>query len=444
MTRTSLKRRLFALAALWNAVALGLSWIALSLLFERHTERQVTSELIRYGEALVAAISLDEQGAPLVSQGPYDPRFQRPASGLYWHVTAPTRTAHSRSLWDGGWPEWQKPSPKGWESRTTDGPFEPSMIRIARTIRPDASGPELLVEVGLDHQAITKARGDFARELGLFLLVLWSILTMASVVQVTQGLSPLAVVRARLAGLRSDAQARLDAKDHPDEVGPLIEAINDLADVRSADMDRARARARDLAHALKTPLTALKMQITDVPDSKARAGLHESLNVLNIAVQAELARAQTGAHSQGNCLALPVVTRLIGVVGRTPAGANLRFETEIAQDLNLPLGEDAAFEVLGALLDNASRHARSTIRIVARKTGEIVSLQVEDDGPGLAEEARSRALIRGVRLDEASGTQGLGLAITGDLIAASGGTVALETSDLGGLTVKLVWEQSAS
>lgn len=439
MKRNSLKLRLFALAALWNAVALGLSWVALSLLFERHTERQVTAELIRFGEALVAGLSLNGQRVPVVAQGPYDPRFTRPASGLYWHVKAPAGAAKSRSLWDGAWPVWPKAAPTGWESATTGGPFEPSMIRVARTIRPDAAGPEILVELGLDHQAISTARGDFARELGLFLLVLWSILTLASVVQVTQGLTPLALVRVRLASLKSDSQARLDVQDHPDEVRPLVEAINELADVRSNDMGRARERARDLAHALKTPLTALKMQVSEMTDAAAQPGLQESLNVLNVAVQAELARAQTSAQDKGSCAALPVVTRLIGVVGRTPAGVNLRFITEIAEGFTIPLGEDAAFEALGALLDNASRHAKSIIRVRADNNGANYVLAVEDDGSGLSGDHRQQAQQRGVRLDEASGTQGLGLAITGDLIAASGGSVALETSDLGGLAVKLVW-----
>jgi signal transduction histidine kinase len=68
-------------------------------------------------------------------------------------------------------------------------------------------------------------------------------------------------------------------------------------------------------------------------------------------------------------------------------------------------------------------------------------VSVEDDGPGLSQDQSRTALERGVRLDEAIGTQGLGLAITRDLIAASGGTLALEASDLGGLAVRLWWAQ---
>ena len=261
-------------------------------------------------------------------------------------------------------------------------------------------------------------------------------------VQVTQGLKPLKGLRARLTGLKADAKARLDAGEHPQEVGPLIQAINALADARSGDMAKARDRARDLAHALKTPLTALKMQVSDLGDTKAQVALQESVSVLNIAVQAELARAQLAPDARGICLLLPVIERLVRVVGRTPAGATKRFEIEVGEDCLVPLTEDSAFEVLGALLDNATRHATRLIRVRARVEIGGLMVSVEDDGPGLSQDQSRMALERGVRLDEAIGTQGLGLAITRDLIAASGGTLVLETSDLGGLAVRLAWAQA--
>ncbi|MCA3696592.1 HAMP domain-containing sensor histidine kinase [Aquidulcibacter sp.] len=437
----SLKVRLFALAALWNGLALGFSWVALSLLFERHTERQVTAELIRQGEALVAGMSMDAAGKPVLGQTLYDPRFTRPASGLYWYVSSEKGNLRSRSLWDGAWPSLTQAPSRTWESLTTKGPFEPAMLRVARTIRPDAKGPELLIEVGQDHAVITQARRDFAQELAFFLLLLWSVLTLASLVQVTQGLQPLAALRARLTGLKADSKARLESGEHPQEVGPLIQAINALADARSDDMARARDRARDLAHALKTPLTALKMQVGDLGDAKSQTALQESLSVLNIAVQAELARAQLAPDARGTCLLRPVIERLVRVVGRTPAGSSKRFEIEVREDCLVPLTEESAFEVLGALLDNATRHATHLIKVRARVEGGGLMVTVEDDGPGLSQDQSQMAIERGVRLDEAIGTQGLGLAITRDFIAASSGTLILETSDLGGLAVRLGWAQ---
>jgi signal transduction histidine kinase len=132
------------------------------------------------------------------------------------------------------------------------------------------------------------------------------------------------------------------------------------------------------------------------------------------------------------------------VVGRTPTGSSKRFEIEVPKECLLPLTEDSAFEVLGALLDNATRHANSLIRVRASAEAGGLKVSVEDDGPGLSQDQSRIAIERGVRLDEAIGTQGLGLAITRDLIAASGGILMLEASDLGGLAVRLVWANAAT
>jgi signal transduction histidine kinase len=108
---------------------------------------------------------------------------------------------------------------------------------------------------------------------------------------------------------------------------------------------------------------------------------------------------------------------------------------------NLPLSEDSAFEVFGALLDNATRHAKHRIKVHAVQDAGTLTVSVEDDGLGLSEDQSRMAVERGVRLDQAVGTQGLGLTITRDLITASGGSLALEPSALGGLAVRLTWAQ---
>jgi signal transduction histidine kinase len=440
----SLKLRLFMLAALWIGLALGLSWMTLALLFERHTERQITAELIGYGETLAGTTSLDNAGKPFVSAPLSNPRFLRPASGLYWHISAPAGTLASRSLWDGAWSQWPNSTPSQWQVGTTKGPFEPRMIRVTRTIRPTAGGPGLLVEIGLDHQVIIDARSDFAVELGGFLALLWAVLTLASVFQVTQGLKPLNGLRQRIGELRADAKVRMDVSDLPSEVAPLIQAINALADARAGDTQRARDRARDLAHTLKTPLTALKMQVDDLSDVEAKTALGESISVLNIAVQAELARATASPDFHSVCNLSPIIERLTGVVGRTPLGACLAFTNHVPFDTKIPLSEDAAFEVFGALLDNATRHARTQILIAATQSGTDLRVLIEDDGAGLNVAQYEVAVTRGIRLDQATGTQGLGLAIVRDIIHASGGTLSFAPASLGGLGVTICWPLNAT
>jgi signal transduction histidine kinase len=434
-----LKVRLFVLAGVWIGLALGLSWVAMTLLFERHTERQITAELIRHGETLAAASTLNANGKPIVTQTLFDPRFARPASGLYWHLATPSGEVASRSLWDGKWVKWPEAAPHRWQTETTSGPFEARIIRVARAVRPNANGPSILIEVGLNHDVITRARADFARELGGFLVLLWGALTLASVFQVAFGLAPLGLLQNRLLALKANSNARLDETEHLTEVGPLIETINALADTRALDMERARARARDLAHALKTPLTALKMQVADLDDPATQTALGESVAVLNIAVQAELARAHTAHSTESSCQLLPLIERLVSVVRRTPNGTNTQFDLQVPVDCVIPLSQDGTFEVFGALLDNATRHAKAIVRIRAQTLAKKLSVWVEDDGAGLNLEQSALAVQRGTRLDEAVGTQGLGLAIVKDLVMATGGTLMLNTAALGGLSVKMTW-----
>jgi signal transduction histidine kinase len=94
-------------------------------------------------------------------------------------------------------------------------------------------------------------------------------------------------------------------------------------------------------------------------------------------------------------------------------------------------------EMLGNLLDNACKWARTRVAIASTDGNGRVVITVDDDGPGLAESMREAVLQRGVRADEAAPGTGFGLAIVSDLSALYGGSIALEASPLGGLRARL-------
>ena len=100
-------------------------------------------------------------------------------------------------------------------------------------------------------------------------------------------------------------------------------------------------------------------------------------------------------------------------------------------------------DLIGNLLDNAGKWARSTVSISAERETEqsggraFLLARIDDDGPGLDPEARQAALERGRRLDESRPGSGLGLSIVVDLAAAYGGALTLEDSPLGGLRATL-------
>jgi signal transduction histidine kinase len=96
-------------------------------------------------------------------------------------------------------------------------------------------------------------------------------------------------------------------------------------------------------------------------------------------------------------------------------------------------------EALGNLLDNALAHAVERIVVTGIGKDDAIRVTIEDDGPGISEEDRARALERGQRLDENSEGTGLGLAISTDIIRAYGGSISLSASDMGGLAVHMDW-----
>ena len=94
-------------------------------------------------------------------------------------------------------------------------------------------------------------------------------------------------------------------------------------------------------------------------------------------------------------------------------------------------------EMLGNLLDNACKWAKSRVTIASSAIASNILITVDDDGPGLDPAMRDRVMQRGVRADEAAPGSGLGLAIVRDLAELYGGSIALDSSALGGLCARL-------
>ncbi len=110
------------------------------------------------------------------------------------------------------------------------------------------------------------------------------------------------------------------------------------------------------------------------------------------------------------------------------------------------MGVDAADldELAGNLIDNAARHARSSVVVAAGRVGSFVELRVTDDGPGIPAADRARATDPGVRLDERGDGHGFGLAIVRDLATLYGGRLRLSEADGGGLVAAVTLPVSAA
>jgi signal transduction histidine kinase len=162
---------------------------------------------------------------------------------------------------------------------------------------------------------------------------------------------------------------------------------------------------------------------------------------MSAALEAELARSRAAAArgSTAESAPLDIAEGLVAVVERTERGETIAFAVEIDADLRTPVDASDLAEMLGALIENAARHARRQVRIEGARKADRIVLRVEDDGPGMDAAMIERATQRGVRMDETGSGHGLGLAIVRDLAEATEGAFRLDRARLGGLAAELDW-----
>lgn len=446
MIARSLRWRLLLAAAGAILLALALAWVFMTLLFERHLERRLEAEMTRDALALVAGLAFDAPGILQLERQPSDARMEKPAGGYYWQVSSAAGVLRSRSLWDSALPVPGDVPGDDWRLQRQAGPFgQPAMV-LERKLVIDSDRPAVVVQLAQDTASLSTARSEFGRELAIFLFVLWSVLTMAAWLQVSVGLRPLKRIPGELAALERSAGVRLPPQVLR-EVQPLVDSINALADARQKDLELARRRASDLAHGLKTPLAALAAQSRRARDSgapDAADGMEQAISAIRLVVDGELARARLarlGKNRGASADVGEVVERLASVIEHTEKGETLALGIDIPEGLRLPFEPEHLSELMGALMENAARHAVRQIRVTAIGAADGVRMTVEDDGPGLPPE-RLQALQadNGESLDRSGYTGGgLGLLIARDLVHSSQGVLRFGTSSLGGLRVTIVW-----
>ncbi|KAF1685356.1 ATP-binding protein [Pseudoxanthomonas broegbernensis] len=449
MNSGSLRWRLMLGAAAAMLAALTLALFVMSLLFSRHIERRVAEELKRDALRIAASLDLDPAGLAQPGTSPSDPRYDTPAGGRYWQLSTPAGTSRSLSLWDESLPAPATVRPNQWHVREANGPFGQRIMLLERQVSVQDDDAPITVQLAQNTAELRVARDQFRRELGRFLIVLWLMLMAAAWIQIHLGLRPLRRLRNELERMQRSPSERMDGR-YPSEVTPLTSAINRLAEARERDVLRARRRAADLAHSLKTPLAAmgaLSRRVRATGQPALADDLDRVIATAGAALEAELARSRAAAirDSIDAAQADPngIADRIIAVVQRTERGGALVFNADIDATLRLPIANDDLMEVLGALIENATRFARRQVLITGLATAQGVELTVEDDGPGL-NISTEEALTRGGRLDETgSGNHGLGLSIARDIIEATQGTLALGKSGLGGLQVRLAWRATS-
>lgn len=432
---TSLRWRL-ALVGAWAVIAaLVAAGLAFAALFGEHVERRALSEMQGQADQLIAGLTPGPEGLQ-VGASLADPRFSRPYGGRYWQIESKGRTLRSRSLWDQTLSGQAVPPNAANRLAPMSGPSGARLAGIERNVQLPTrlGGGEARILVAMDSAELDAAQRAFLRDLAPYLAVLALALIAAQIAQLWYGLRPLRQIGARIAALRSGQVARMGAA-WPSDVRPLTEEIDALLAGREQEVLRARMRAGDLAHGLKTPLQALlgeAARLRDRGEAKAGAAIEQIADAMRGHVDRELARARVASTAPAaRAEVAKVVGSILAVLERTPDGRQVRWTVSVPPGMEAAIDPGDLTEALGALAENAAHHARAAVSIRARDEDGRVRIEVGDDGSGVPEGSLARIAGRGVRLDEKADGQGLGLAIAADIAEAAQGALQLRNGTPG-------------
>jgi signal transduction histidine kinase len=429
----SLRARLLRVGLIGGVLlSLFAAWLlgeAFRMIAERGQLRLLEQELA----GIVGRLEARPDGSLGMRDRPGDPDYERVFSGRYWQA-GDEGGYTSRSLWD-----FRASFRAGAGARAAveriDGPAGQQLIALRQRVQVPRVRLPVDVWVAVDEAPL---REDVRSFRGLTLIataLLFLLLAVLLAVQVRLGLRPLKRLASDVEQVRRGARARIGRDDLPAELGPLVGHLDELLEHHERSVQRARHAAADLAHALKTPLAALDAAAQRPGPELPRTVLEQSARMQATVTRQLQAGVARDFHAR--CEVATVATTLVELMRRIHAERGLRIEARIEPKLQLPYAEDDLQELLGNLLDNACKWARSQVHLNAGSSPATLWLQLDDDGPGLSEDAAAAARQRGVRLDERVPGSGLGLAIVEDLLDTTGGRLQLQRSPLGGLQARI-------
>lgn len=442
----SLQSRLSTGLILALALLIGLAVVVGGYSLRRLAEDFVVSRLEHDLEALLTALDFDPVGRPRLANDRFSPAFQQPYSGRYYKIESPGGPLRSRSLWDTDLPLSELATDHATRTFVT-GPQQQQLLLLARAFR--VQERPVAIAVTEDFTPVNAGLRQLLLEFIGIALLLFGILIVIQRLLVRRGLRPLDDLRRELPRLAHGDIPQLSVTA-PAEVQPLVVELNRLLNLLEQRQQRARHALGNLAHALKTPLTALT-QLTEHPPPPTATqawwqDLRQQLQQMRALTERELKRARiAGSAAPGQRVVLArEVADLVETLRRIHRDRVLRIECRIPPDSVFPGDRDDLLELLGNLLDNACQWATGTVLLSAGVSTDGLWLRVEDDGPGCPPEQLDALRQRGTRIDESRAGHGLGLAIVSDIVVQYGGTVRLgRSAKLGGFQAEVVLPRPA-
>lgn len=432
--KRSISARLLLAVLLMVGLALPIAGTLLAHHYRASATQAFDERLAATLNVIIAGVTYDRLEQQLLHDRALgDPRFENVYSGWYWQITdGEENTLASRSLWDQRLPVIENDS---LSARSIPGPRGQSLRVVERDVYLAPLEAPLHISVAARDDALARDIREFQRLLWGGLVGLGVLLLGVLALQVRWGLAPLRRMHANLQEVEQGRAEQLDTR-LPDELATLAASMNAVLARDQRLIERGRHAAGNLAHALKTPLSVMRLQLRQLPEAN-RAAWKVELARVDSAVRHHLARAS--AAGEGARFA-PIdlhatLAPLLNGLARLAQRRGIVLRQTWAGDVKVHMDGQDIQELVGNLMDNALRWAHSDVQLQVASDGQQLSLTISDDGPGMTDAECQQAVQRGKRLDEQRSGSGLGLAIVTDLVALYSGHMRLGRASTGGLKV---------
>lgn len=278
-----------------------------------------------------------------------------------------------------------------------------------------------------------------------------AVIMLSSISLVMRGLlRPLRQIESEISEVEEGRRQSL-SDDYPTELTSVARNMNVLIGSERARSERYRNTLDNLAHSLKTPLAAIRAVLSEQESNEMTARMETQIERMNDIVRYQLRKPATIHTKSLGVVSVPVrheLTRLVEGLSKVYSEKSPQIELHVTEGMRFHGDTGDFLELAGNLLDNACKWCRQRVRLTIRplqQDGGGMSLTVEDDGPGIPQQAADALLQRGTRLDESEPGHGIGLAVVKDIAASYGGDVTIADSDLGGaaitVTIAALWER---
>jgi signal transduction histidine kinase len=301
----------------------------------------------------------------------------------------------------------------------------------------EKQGP-VTVYLGVSLESVADTVRSVAIAMTLGFPVLLGLLAFSTWLLIGRALRPVEVIRADVAEISAtDLDRRVTVPPTEDEIGRLARTMNSTLDRLHTASEKQRIFVADASHELQSPLTSFRTQLEVALAHPAEADwqatgkrlLSETQHLERLVRDLLfLARAEATPGRKDELVDLDDI--VLEEAARLRLSTDARVDTSEVSAAPVRGNRDELVRMARNLLENAARHAASTVRIELGLGDDGTKLVIHDDGPGVPPDKRQNIFDRFVRLDGArtrgDGGTGLGLAIVQAIAVRHGGAVSVD------------------